>query len=192
MGTLAEISTALDLLALYHVHDVVILQCVSNYPAAIEEQNLKVLPSMAAAFGKPTGFSDHTRGPYAAIAARALGMTVLEKHFTMDCSMEGPDHSASIEPAEFAKMVSIIRQIEEGLGDGIKRRLDSERDILSVARKSMVYLSDLPEGHVLSLKDLTTKRPGTGLPPTEADTFVGRALKRAVRKDSQLNREDVQ
>ena len=168
-----------------------ILQCVSNYPAAIEEQNLRVLPHLAAVFGKPTGFSDHTEGPYAALVARALGMSVLEKHFTMDRTMEGPDHRASIEPAEFGQMVTILRKVEKGLGDGIKRRLDSEQNILTVARKSLVYRSDLPVGHVLSLKDLTAKRPGTGTPPDEADIFIGRTLDRAVMRDEQVHRDHV-
>ena len=191
MGTLTEISTALDLLAAHGTDDVVILQCVSNYPAAIEEQNLRVLPHMAAVFGKPTGFSDHTEGPYAALAARALGMSVLEKHFTMDRTMEGPDHRASIEPAEFGQMVTVLRQVEKGLGDGVKRRLNSEQNILTVARKSLVYLSDLPAGHVLSLQDLTAKRPGTGLPPDEVDSFIGRTLETAVTRDEQVQRGHV-
>ncbi|WP_164662017.1 N-acetylneuraminate synthase family protein [Tropicibacter sp. Alg240-R139] len=191
MGTLTEISTALDLLAAHGTDDVVILQCVSNYPAAIEEQNLRVLPHMAAVFGKPTGFSDHTEGPYAALAARALGMSVLEKHFTMDRTMEGPDHRASIEPAEFGQMVTVLRQVEQGLGDGVKRRLQSEQNILSVARKSLVYLRDLPAGHVLDLQDLTAKRPGTGLPPDEVDSFIGRTLAADVTRDEQVQRGHV-
>ncbi len=191
MGTLTEISTALDLLATHSTADVVILQCVSNYPAAIEEQNLRVLPHMSAVFGKPTGFSDHTEGPYAAIAARALGMSVLEKHFTMDRTMEGPDHRASIEPAEFAQMVKLLRQVELGLGDGVKRRMASEQNILTVARKSLVYLNDLPAGHVLSLKDLTAKRPGTGMPPNQVDNLIGRTLDRAVTRNEQVQHGHV-
>jgi sialic acid synthase SpsE len=191
MGTLTEISTALDLLAAHGTDDVVILQCVSNYPAAIEEQNLRVLPHMAAVFGKPTGFSDHTEGPYAALAARALGMSVLEKHFTMDRTMDGPDHRASIEPAEFIHMVKILRRVEQGLGDGVKRRLISEQNVMTAARKSLVYLKDLPAGHVLSLQDLTVKRPGTGLPPIEVNSFIGRTLEKAVTIDEQVRRDHV-
>lgn len=192
MGTITEISAALDLLAQYSINDIAILQCVSNYPAAIEEQNLRVLPNMAAMFGKPTGFSDHTEGPYAALAARALGMSVLEKHFTLDRSMEGPDHRASIEPLEFNQMVTVLRKVEKGLGDGIKRRLASECNVMAVARKSLVYLRDMHAGHVLSLQDMTAKRPGTGLPPDEASAFVGRILARAVTRDEQVDRGHVQ
>ena len=191
MGTLTEISAALDLLAAHGTNDVVILQCVSNYPAAIEEQNLRVLPNMSAMFGKPTGLSDHTEGPYAALAARALGMSVLEKHFTLDRNMEGPDHRASIEPQEFEQMVTILRKVEKGLGDGVKRRLDSESNIMAVARKSLVYSRDMPEGQILSLQDLTAKRPGTGLSPDEASSLIGRTLARGVTKDEQVDRSHV-
>lgn len=191
MGTLTEISAALDLLSAEGAEDVVILQCVSNYPAKIEEQNLRVLPHMAAVFGKPTGFSDHTEGPYAALAARALGMSVLEKHFTMDRTMPGPDHRASIEPNDFGHMVTLLRQIEAGLGDGVKRRLNSEQNILAVARKSLVFNRDLPAGHVLELKDLTAKRPGTGLPPDAVDRFLGHTLSMDVTRDMQVQHDHV-
>ena len=191
MGTLAEISDALDTLSQDGCTDVAILQCVSNYPAAVEEQNLRVLPNMAAAFGKPTGFSDHTEGPYAALAARALGMAVLEKHFTLDRSMDGPDHIASVEPVEFKKMVSILRKIELGLGDGVKRPLKSEQNIRAVARKSLVYTRDLPEGHELTMQDLTAKRPGNGLPPGEADNLIGQILKQPVTQDEKVTRYHV-
>ena len=186
MGTLSEISNAIDVLALGGCNDVVILQCVSNYPAAIEDQNLRVLPNMAAAFGRPTGFSDHTEGPYAALAARALGMSVLEKHFTLDRNMEGPDHRASIEPVEFKAMVNILRKVEKGLGDGVKRPIESEHNIQKVARKSLVYQNDLPAGHVLNLFDLATKRPGDGLEPNNAVNFVGCILNRAVIRDEKV------
>ena len=191
MGTLTEISASLDLLSNCGVDDVVILQCVSNYPAHIEEQNLRVIPHMAAVFGKPTGFSDHTVGPYAAIAARALGMSVLEKHFTMDRSMKGPDHSASIEPNDFRHMVSTLREIEKGLGDGVKRRLNSESNISKIARKSLVYVSDLPAGHVLELSDLGAKRPGTGIEPNRLDLFIGKKLTRAVCQDDRVDYDDI-
>ena len=188
MGTLAEISNAIDLLGLNGCNDVAILQCVSNYPAAIEEQNLRVLPNMAATFGKPTGFSDHTEGLFAALAARALGMSVLEKHFTLDRSMDGPDHQASIEPSEFEKMVTTLRKLEKGLGDGIKRPLKSEQNIRD-ARKSCL-LEYLPAGHVLSLKDLAAKRPGNGLPPNEVETFKA-GFKQSVIRNEQVAHSHV-
>lgn len=189
MGTMTEVSRALDWLG----PDVptVILQCVSQYPAEIEDQNLRVLPAMAGAFGCPVGFSDHTIGPYAAIAARALGMAVLEKHFTMDRAMAGPDHHASVEPDDFRELVRAIRAIERGLGDGLKRPRAVEGDVARVARKSLVYRRDLAAGQVLSEDDLTTKRPGTGVSPDQFDAFIGRRLTRDVRRDTLLKPDDV-
>lgn len=189
MGSLHEIAAAMDLMG--PEAQVVILQCVSNYPARIEDQNLRVLPAMQAAFGCPVGFSDHTIGPYAAIAAKALGMAVLEKHFTLDRSMEGPDHSASIEPDDFTEMVGLLRQIEEGLGDGVKRPRPAEENVRAVARKSLVYRRDLPAGHVLGETDLIGKRPGGGVGLDQLELFTGRTLARAVSADQLLEADHV-
>lgn len=191
MGSLTEVSAALDTLYAGGCNDVVVLQCVSRYPSDIEEQNLKAMANMSAVFGLPVGFSDHTIGPYAAIAARALGMSVLEKHFTLDAKLDGPDHAASIEPTEFKNMVDVLRRIEIGLGDGVKRPLAAEENIRAVARKSLVYKHDFPEGHVLSIEDLTAKRPGTGLPASFVDAIAGRVLSRNVVKDTLVAQSDV-
>lgn len=191
MGSVTEISAALDILRAGGCEDVVILQCVSRYPADIEEQNLRAMANMSSIFGVPVGFSDHTIGPYAAVAARALGMAVLEKHFTLDCALEGPDHAASIEPKEFKNMVDVLRRIEVGLGDGIKRPLAVEANIRAVARKSLVYKADLPAGHVLTMADIAAKRPGNGLPPNFVDAFLGRVLSHDVLRDAQLAHIDV-
>lgn len=184
MASVRDIAGALDQIG--PNGEVAILQCVSNYPARIEDQNLRALPALAAAFGRPVGFSDHTLGPYAAIAARALGMCVLEKHFTLDKTMAGPDHAASSEPAEFAELVQVLRQVETGLGDGVKRPLPCEGDVAAVARKALVYRRDLPRGHVLRAADLIGKRPATGFPPDAADMVIGLTLARAVVRDELL------
>lgn len=189
MGSLSEVSRAVDVLG--HDVDKVILQCVSAYPANIEDQNLRALPVMQACFGCPVGFSDHTIGPYASIAARALGMAVLEKHFTLDTKMEGPDHAASIEPHDFAQMVGLLRQIEKGLGDGIKRSKTSEDNVKNVARKSLVYARDLAKGSILHEDDLTAKRPGTGVSPENIDNFVGLSLSRDVKCNDLLSYDHV-
>ena len=191
MGSVAEIATAIDLLAEQDLHDVCILQCVSNYPARIEDQNLRVIPTMSGVFGKPVGFSDHTKGPFAALAARGLGMAVLEKHFTMDRTMAGPDHTSSIEPAEFGQMVQVLRQVEIGLGDGIKRMVASERGTLSAARKSLVFAMDLPAGHVVTVTNILAKRPGTGLSPPQIDIILGRTLTRDVEADEMVQLDHV-
>jgi N,N'-diacetyllegionaminate synthase len=184
MANMHDIAGALDQLGAGA--EVAILQCVSNYPARLEDQNLRTLPALAAAFGCPVGLSDHTLGPYAAVAARALGMAVLEKHFTLDKAMPGPDHAASSEPAEFAELVRVLRAVEAGLGDGIKRPLACEENVKAVARKSLVYRADLPAGHVLRAADLTAKRPASGLAPDGVDMVVGQQLARAVRRDEML------
>ena len=189
MGSLSEISAALDQLG--PDAQIAILQCVSDYPARIEDQNLRVLPAMQNAFGYPVGFSDHTIGPYAALAARALGMAVLEKHFTLDCSQPGPDHKASTKPAEFAEMIKILRQVETGLGDGLKRPVAVEQQTKKVVRKSLVYRKDLPKGHVLGVTDLTAKRPGSGVSPDQIDLFLGLSLGRAVACDDLVDQSHV-
>ncbi len=186
MGSLTEISVAVDQLASEGTSDIIILQCVSNYPARIEDQNLRVIPALSQVFGRPVGLSDHTIGPFAAIAARALGMAVLEKHFTLDRRMEGPDHAASIEPDQFVEMVRVIRAIEIGLGDGVKRSMPSEEGVRAVARKSLVFRQNFPKGHVLTAQDLTAKRPGTGISPDRLDLFLGVPLIQAVMRDELL------
>ncbi|QBY02754.1 N-acetylneuraminate synthase [Rhodophyticola sp. CCM32] len=177
MGGIAEISTAIDTLTRSGEKDVAILQCVSNYPARIEDQNLRSLPALSGAFGRPVGFSDHTIGPYAALVARGLGMCVLEKHFTLDRSQPGPDHAASIEPDDFAALVRLLRQVEDGLGDGVKREVGSVSDVRAVAQKSLVFGLNLPKGHTLREADLSAMRPGNGLSPALLDLFIGRALR---------------
>jgi len=190
MGSINEIATALDLLRETQNENVVILQCVSNYPAAIEDQNLRTIPHMSAIFGAPVGFSDHTIGPYAAIAARALGMCVLEKHFTLDTKMEGPDHAASITPRKMAQLIRALRSVEKGLGDGVKRPLDKEENIRFAARKSLVYRDHYTPGYKISENDLNAKRPGDGISPDKIGDFVGLTLKKMVSKNDLVRRED--
>ena len=189
MATIREIAAAVETIG--SNNDIVILQCVSNYPARIEDQNFRVLPALASTFGVPVGLSDHTVGPYAAIAARALGMSVLEKHFTLDRGMVGPDHSSSIEPVDFKNMVNILRQIEVGLGDGIKGPLAVELDVKSTARKSMVFAKNLKKGHRLTEGDFWFKRPGVGVPPNDLERYLGRVLSRDVEVNSLFESTDV-
>ncbi|MEP3422611.1 MAG: N-acetylneuraminate synthase family protein [Erythrobacter sp.] len=169
-----------------------VLQCVSDYPAALEDQNLRVLPAFASAFDCPVGFSDHTLGAAAAIAARALGMAVLEKHITLDAKRDGPDHAASMEPDAFKAMVATIRALEKGLGDGVKKPVAAELSTRMVARKSLVFARDFPAGHVLSPNDLLAKRPGDGLGPELVDAVVGAALHRDVMADGQVQWDDLE
>jgi sialic acid synthase SpsE len=191
MADLAEIGSAIAVIERNGAGEVAILQCVSDYPAPIEQQNLRTIPALAVAFNRVTGFSDHTEGPWAAVAARSLGMAVLEKHITLDRTMKGPDHAASMEPGDFAQLVRVLRQIEEGLGDGVKRPVAAELPTRNAARKSLVYARDLCAGHLLEGSDLDAKRPGDGLGPDRLDLVVGRRLTGDVRRDQRVGLSDV-
>jgi sialic acid synthase SpsE len=191
MATLDEIGAALKVLDAARSGPVAILQCVSQYPAPMNEQNLRAIPELARQFNRVTGYSDHTDGPWAAVAARGLGMALLEKHITLDQSMDGPDHQASMEPAAFADMVSAIRMVEAALGDGMKRPMPSELDTRAVARKSLVYTRDLAAGSIVEERDLTAMRPGGAMSPSAIDTVVGSMLVRAVRAYDQVSADDL-
>jgi N,N'-diacetyllegionaminate synthase len=191
MATLEEIGAALAILEDAQSGPVAILQCVSQYPAPLEQQNLRTIAAMREEFGRVTGFSDHTEGPWAAICARAFGMAILEKHITLDRSMAGPDHAASMETDEFAGMVRALRAIESAMGDGRKRPMPSELDTREAARKSLVYVTDLPAGHVVTAADITAKRPAGGLSPTRIDEFLGQSLTRDVAANQQVLAGDV-
>lgn len=188
MADLGDIDRALH--ELRGACEFAVMQCVSDYPAKLEDQNLLVMPAFAAAFGCPVGFSDHTLGMTAALAARALGMAVLEKHFTLDAKSEGPDHAASMEPHEFRQLVDTLRSLEQGLGDGIKRPVEAELSTRLVARKSLVFARDLPTGHVLEAADLTAKRPGGRLGAEFVDMVVGQPLRRPVTVDQPVDLAD--
>lgn len=191
MAYLSEVAATLAFLEQEGAGEVAVLQCVSNYPASVAEQNLNCIPAMSAAFGRVTGFSDHTVGPWAAIAARALGMAILEKHITLDRTMAGPDHAASMETDDFTDLVNALREIEIGLGDGVKRPTNAEWDTRKVARKSLVYARRLESGSTIEAEDLTAKRPGTGVSPDKASLFIGRKTVRQVDLDDQLDIGDV-
>lgn len=191
MASISEIGAAIDVFkSINKSCGIAILQCVSSYPAPIEDQNLKCIATMAMAFQMPTGFSDHTDGSVCLLAARAFGMSILEKHFTLDHKMPGPDHKASMMPADFSQMVSDLRKLESAIGDGVKKITQVEENVKLVARKSLVYCRDLPPNHLLTKNDLLAKRPGTGLPPSSVKFLVGRRLKRVKRQDDMVDLND--
>ena len=180
MATLQEVDAAIDAITRAGNKRLVLLQCVSEYPADPVEANLRAMVSMRIAFGFPVGFSDHTPGIAVAIAAAALGACVVEKHFTLDREMPGPDHRASLEPEEFAEMVRGIRIVESALGDGDKRPGAGETANAAAARKSLVAACDIPSGTVLGSEHIAIKRPGTGIPPGKREFLIGRKMKVAV------------
>ncbi len=164
-----------------------LLHCTSAYPAPPDSLNLRAITTMAQATGLPVGYSDHSLGSEAALAAVALGATVIEKHLTLDKALPGPDHLASADPQEFARFVQGIRTVEAMLGDGVKRPQPIEQNTRDVARRSVVVLHQLPRGHRLRDADLGLRRPGTGIAPDQWERVVGRALGQDVAAYTTLN-----
>jgi sialic acid synthase SpsE len=180
MSTMTEVAAAVRALRAAGARRLVLLHCVSNYPAAPADVNLRAMAALAKAFRLPVGYSDHTLGVEVSIAAAALGACVIEKHFTLDRRLKGPDHAASLEPGELAALVRGVRTAHAALGDGRKRPAASEREVAAVARRSIVAARAIPAGAVLSAGDLAIKRPGTGLPPAMRDRLLGRRVKRPI------------
>lgn len=177
MSHIEEVREALDVVRAAGNDRVVLLQCVTNYPAAPAEVNLKAMLTMEAAFAVPTGYSDHTLGIEVALAATALGACVIEKHLTLDNDAWGPDHRASLEPDIFKAMVDGIRKVESALGTGNKAPAASEIRNAQVARRSIVAAHDIAAGARITTAEITFKRPGTGMPPKMADRVLGRTAR---------------
>jgi N,N'-diacetyllegionaminate synthase len=185
MSSLQEISAAITELKASGLEEqkLTILHCTTSYPLQMADVNLRAIKAMASQFELAVGYSDHTLGTEVAIAAVALGATVVEKHFTLSRSMSGPDHKASLEPQELQQMVSAIRNIEIALGDGKKRLMMSEVENLQVARKSIVAKQNIKKGESFSMDNLTTKRPGSGLSPMLLDSLIGKMAERDYLMD---------
>jgi N-acetylneuraminate synthase len=189
MGTLEEVGHAIDVLKACGAPDVTVLHCTSLYPAPDEAINLRAMATMRETFGLPVGYSDHSMGDHIAIAAVALGATMIEKHFTQDRNLPGPDHKASLEPLELAAMINRIRAVERSLGDGVKRPAAGEADTAKLVRRSWHAAYRLDAGTVLRAADVILKRPGHGLSP-DADP-VGRTLTQAREADEPIRMADL-
>jgi len=185
MATLGDIEAAINVLELAGTprSKITVLHCTTEYPTPMSEVNLRAMQSIQAAFDVAVGYSDHTRGIEVATAAVAMGATVIEKHFTLDRTLPGPDHQASLEPAELKAMVVAIRNIETALGDGIKRPTLSEVRNKPVARKSLVTCQAIKAGEVFTEKNITAKRPGIGISPMRWDEVIGRIAPRDFEAD---------
>jgi N,N'-diacetyllegionaminate synthase len=186
MAYLGEIEEALAAVRRGGCTDVALLHCVSMYPAQLVDQNLRTISLLSSAFGVPVGFSDHTPGVTAAVTAVALGACIVEKHFTLDRGMEGPDHAMSLDPAAFTGLVTAIRETEEALGDGVKRPVSGEQELRVIARKSIVAASDIRKGTVIQPDMLAVKRPATGIAPKYLTALTGRRFRKAVQKDENI------
>jgi len=186
---LSEVDEAIRVIHYAGCDQLILLHCVSNYPADPADVNLRAMHTLATAFGVPAGYSDHTPGIEVAIAAVALGACVIEKHFTLDRSLPGPDHRASLEPDELTALVRGIRTVEAALGHGRKEPAASEANTAAVARRSLVAARDIPAGTPLTEDLIAVKRPGTGLPPAMRPYLIGRTARTTVPAGALLNLE---
>lgn len=189
MSTLQEVKECVGVFHANDHQDIALLHCLTAYPARIEELNLRAIETLKREFNVPVGFSDHTIGFDAAIAAAALGAQIIEKHFTLDKNMPGPDHQASLNPKELGEFVKIIRTVKTALGTGEKIPAECEMKIASVVRKSVVAVCDIRAGTILSEDCLTVKRPGTGLPPVKKMSLVGRTVRVDIKQDQLISLE---
>ena len=185
MANLGEVEAAIQVLldAGTEQHKITVLHATTDYPTQMTDVNLRAMQTMAQAFKFPVGYSDHTPGIEVPTAAVALGASVIEKHFTLDRNLPGPDHKASLEPDEFKAMVVAIRNIEIALGDGVKRASPNEAKNKPIARKSIVAKQDIQAGNVFTLENLTTKRPGAGISPMRWHEVLGKTANRAFVTD---------
>lgn len=185
MADLGEVEDALDVLMQAGVpkEKITVLHATTEYPCPIEEVNLRAMQTIRAAFGVKVGYSDHTQGIEVPIAAVVMGACVVEKHFTLDRSMEGPDHKASLEPEELQAMVRAIRQVTQALGDGIKKPSKSETKNIAVARKSIVAARPIKVGEPFSVDNITIKRPGNGISPMRWEEVLGQVARRDYQED---------
>lgn len=185
MCELTDIENAINVLVGNGVSKdiITVLHCNTEYPTPMKDVNLKAMLEIKEKFGVEIGYSDHTEGIEIPIAAVALGATVIEKHFTLDKNMEGPDHKASLEPSELKAMVKSIRNIEQALGTGHKTISESERKNIEIARKSIVAAKDIKEGDIFTEDNITVKRPGNGISPMEWENVIGKVAKRNFQEE---------
>ncbi len=192
MADMLEVADAVDAVRRAGDPPIALLHCVSSYPAAPEDANLRAIETLRAAFGVPSGWSDHTPGIELPIGAVALGASIVEKHLTLDRTMPGPDHAASLEPDAFAAMTAAIRAVEPALGTGDKRPVEAELRVARVARRSLHWTRDLALGEVVAEEDLVALRPATGLSPARLRDVVGRRTARAVRAGAAATAGDLE
>lgn len=186
MSNMNEVKAAVDVLKENGAADIILLHCNTQYPTPVSDVNLLAMVKMHEELGFPVGYSDHTLGIEVPIAAAALGAAVIEKHFTLNKNMEGPDHKASLEPQELKRMVEGIRKTELALGNGIKQASDSEKENRDIVRKSIVAASSIKKGEKYTEENLTVKRPGIGISPMRWDEVIGKTAGRDYETDEMI------
>jgi N,N'-diacetyllegionaminate synthase len=191
MSTIGEIREALDAIKEEDTTDIILLHCITQYPTRPDDVNLKAIETLRKKFKVPVGFSDHTLGIHISIASVALGACMIEKHFTLDRDLPGPDHKASLEPNELRSMVTAIREVEKALGDGVKMPTEDEEEIKKIARRSIIAKENIDEGSIIERGMLCFKRPGTGIEPKSMGKVVGSKAKKAIRKDEIITMDKI-
>ena len=186
MSTLDEVDAALEVLTSNGAGKITLLHCVTEYPTPMHDVNLNIIPMLKKHCGCEVGYSDHTQGIEAAIAAVAMGAIVIEKHFTLDKTMKGPDHKASLEPNELSAMIEAIRNVEAAFGESVKMPSESEKKNLCVVRKSIIASKPIKAGSILNEDNLTTKRPGTGVSPMLWRKVIGTKAIRDFEEDEMI------
>lgn len=186
MANLGEVEQTIDTLVGEGTNrnDITLLHCSTDYPTLMTDVNLSAMLTLQQAFKLPVGYSDHSLGIEVPIAAVAMGASIIEKHFTLDKGLPGPDHSASLSPEELTRMVQAIRNIELAMGDGIKKAASGEEKNKAIARRSIVAAQPIKKGEMFSSKNITAKRPGTGISPMRWDEIIGKTAMKDFAKDS--------
>jgi N-acetylneuraminate synthase/sialic acid synthase len=190
MSELEDVDTAVNELASFH-KEIVLLQCNGSYPCPDDQVGLPVIAELRRRYGLNAGYSGHERGLGASVAAAALGACVIERHFTLDKTMRGTDHQASLEPAEFKTLVKMVREVEAGLKNQRKQAFAGEREVAKKLRKSIFFSRDLPAGHILTEDDLAVKCPGTGVSPVHWREIIGASLLTSARHDEPFSWEMI-
>lgn len=186
MASLGDIERALDTANAAGCDQIALFHCASSYPAPFDILNLRAIQTLALAYGIPVGYSDHSAGHTADVVSVALGACLIEKHYTLDRTMEGPDHNFALEPDELTGMVRAIREAETSLGTAVKRVTDEEMDLYRLARRSLVAAVDIPAGTKVTSEHVAVKRPGFGIPVYEMDAVIGRTAKTDLDADEIL------
>lgn len=192
MSTLEEVGEAVSVIKEAGCKDLTLLHCTSNYPVRFEDCNLRAMKTMTEAFNVPVGYSDHTLGTVVPVAAAAMGACVIEKHFTLDKNLPGPDHKASLEPDELKDMVRSIRLVEKALGSSIKAPVESELEVRDVVRRSIVAKVEINRGTIITKDLLAFKRPGIGIAPKNIGLLIGKRTNKNIHKDEIIKLENME